>query len=131
MKKFTVCVLLAAFLLTALSGCGLFRFVARLDAAEEVVERAEDAAKAAAKDAIVGGAAASALPEAALTAEDAQNIALEHAGFTRDEVERLRAEGEIDDGVPHYDVQFAVGLVEYEYEIHAETGDILSFEQDD
>ena len=68
---------------------------------------------------------------ARLTAEEAQAIALQHAGFTADQVQFLHTEYEIDDRIPQYDVQFHEGRWEYEYEIHAETGAILSFEKDD
>ena len=66
----------------------------------------------------------------ALTKEQAQEIALKHAGFTADQVERLRTEYEIDDRVPQYDVEFYVDQWEYEYEIHAKSGDIISFDKD-
>lgn len=71
------------------------------------------------------------LPEQFLTAEEAQAIALEHAGFAPDQVSFLRTEPELRDHVPHYDVEFQEGRWEYDYEIHAETGEILSFEKDD
>lgn len=66
-----------------------------------------------------------------LTAEEAQAIALAHGGFSPDQVSHLRTEPELWDHVPHYDVEFREGYWEYEYEIHAETGEILSFEKDD
>lgn len=67
---------------------------------------------------------------ALLTAEAAESIALEHAGLTADQVTRLTSKYEIDDGIPEYDVEFYVGTTEYDYEIHAETGDILSWDKD-
>lgn len=67
---------------------------------------------------------------AQLTAEAAESIALEHAGLTADQVTRLTSKYEIDDGIPEYDVEFYVGTTEYDYEIHAETGDILSWDKD-
>ena len=66
-----------------------------------------------------------------ITAEEAQAIALTHAGFTADQVRFLRTEPELRDRVPHYDVEFQEGRWEYDYEIHAETGEILSFDRDD
>lgn len=68
---------------------------------------------------------------AVLTREEALAIALEHAGFTGDQVSRLRTQYEIDDGIPQYEVEFHQDRWEYDYEIHAETGQILSFEKDD
>ncbi len=72
-------------------------------------------------------------PESAalLTKEQAQAIALEYAGVSADDVTWLRVEYDADDGVPEYDVQFRYGRWEYEYEIHAETGALLSFDKDD
>ena len=80
---------------------------------------------------LTGGAALATAPAPALTAEEAQAIALEHAGFTADQVRFLRTEPELRDRVPHYDVEFQEGRWEYDYEIHAQTGEILSFDRDD
>ena len=66
-----------------------------------------------------------------LTEEEAKSIALIHAGFTADQVTQLRVGFEYDDGIPEYTVEFREGYLEYEYEIHAVTGQILSFEKDD
>ena len=68
---------------------------------------------------------------ATLTREEAEAIALEHAGFTADQVTNLHTEYEIDNGVPQYEVDFHQGTWEYDYEINAETGAIMSFEKDD
>lgn len=68
---------------------------------------------------------------AALTKAEAEAIALKHAGFTADQVSYLRTEYDLDHRIPEYDVEFREGRWEYEYEIHAETGAILSFEKDD
>ncbi|MBQ8835260.1 MAG: PepSY domain-containing protein [Oscillospiraceae bacterium] len=66
-----------------------------------------------------------------LTLEEAQNIALKHAGFTADQVTLLHTEYEIEHGIPQYDVEFHHGKWEYDYEIHADTGEILSYSKDD
>jgi len=134
MKRYFAVFLLAVFSLSLLSGCGLFTFTAKLDAAENAAEQKldemEKAAEAAAQAAVTGGTADQ--PAGGeISGEEARNIALAHAGLAEGDVQGLRAEYEIDDGVPHYDVTFRVGRLEYEYEIHAETGEILSFERDD
>lgn len=67
----------------------------------------------------------------ALTLEEAQNIALKHAGFAADQVTALHTEYEIERGVPQYDVEFRHGAWEYDYEIHGDTGEILSYSKDD
>ena len=72
----------------------------------------------------------SSVPESAITKEEAQRIALEHLGLTEDQVKHLRTDYEIDDGVSRYDVEFRYGDWDYEFEIHAATGKILSFDKD-
>ena len=66
-----------------------------------------------------------------ITKEEAEAIALNHAGFTADQVSWLRANYELDDGVHQYEVQFHHGRWEYDYEITAKTGEILSYDRDD
>lgn len=65
-----------------------------------------------------------------LTKEDAEKLALDHAGFTADQVTRLYTERDLDDRTPHYDVEFRQGGYEYDYEIHAQTGEILKSEKE-
>lgn len=65
-----------------------------------------------------------------ITTEEAKQIAFTHAGVSEEDTVFVNATREFDDGAWHYDVEFRVGLTEYEYEIHAETGAILSFEKD-
>jgi len=131
-----------------LAGCFAQAVETPLEKAEEAIEHKLDAAEAAVEEALVQAvvptapvATAPAKPvetipavtEAGtyLTAEEAKAIALNHAGFTADQVKFLRAEFEIDDRVPQYDIDFREGYWEYDYDIHAETGAILSFEKDD
>ena len=65
-----------------------------------------------------------------ITKEEAIAIALADAGFTQDQVTRLRAEFDYDNGRPEYEVDFHQDRYEYDYEIHAETGKILSRDKD-
>lgn len=65
-----------------------------------------------------------------ISKEEAKAIALTHAGVSADEVTRLTAEFDYDDGRGEYDVQFHYGSYEYSYEIHAETGRILSWDKE-
>ena len=62
--------------------------------------------------------------------EEAIDIALKDAGLTNDQVKALRTEFDYDDGRPEYDVEFRQGNYEYDYEIHAESGKILSREKE-
>lgn len=63
--------------------------------------------------------------EATPTAEDAQTVALTHAGFTADQVTRLHTERDFDDGVKEFEVEFRNGDWEYDYTVHAQTLEIL------
>lgn len=65
-----------------------------------------------------------------LTAEEAKALALAHAGLAEDQVTHLRVEFDYDDGIPEYEVEFMADGWEYEYEIHGETGRILSWDKD-
>ncbi len=62
--------------------------------------------------------------------EAAKQIALDHAGLTAEEVHFVHAHLEQDDGSWIYDIEFHKDNTEYDYDIHALTGEILSFDQD-
>ncbi len=65
-----------------------------------------------------------------ITPEAAKQIALNHAGVKAEDAVFDRTERDHDNGTWHYEIEFRVGLTEYEYDIHAETGTVLSFEKD-
>ena len=65
-----------------------------------------------------------------LTADEAIAIALKDAGLQKDQIRDLDAELDNDNGTPHYDVDFEKDNRDYDYEIHAETGKILSWDQE-
>ena len=143
MKKQLTAVLLIFALLLSMAGCSAANAVEKLDAAEDRVEAKLDAAEDKLEDSLrkavnpaptvsAGEPAAPAPTESReeLTKEEAVQIALNHLGFTADQVTRLRTEYEIDDGIPQYDVEFHQGDWEYEFEIHAGSGKILSYDKD-
>ena len=72
-----------------------------------------------------------AAPAAQLSEDEALVIALDHAGFTEAEVTNLRIRLDTDDRTPDYEIEFRRGRLEYEYEIHAETGAVKDFDRDD
>ena len=65
-----------------------------------------------------------------LTADQAKNVALNHAGLKASQVKGLRAEYDVDDGIPEWDVEFYADGFEYDYEIHAESGKIRSWDKE-
>jgi len=120
-------------LLFGLVGCTSARMGQQMERAGEAVEdrmnKMEDAVETFLEPSV--SAAGTTAPNAALTREEAEAIALEHAGFAANQVKYLHTEYEIDDGRPQYEVSFHQDRWEYDYEIDAETGRILSFEKDD
>ncbi len=119
--------LVAVLAVPAMTGCQAARSAGR--AVERGVESAGNAVKQAVDPTTATASGTHANP--ALTLEEAQNIALKHAGFAADQVTALHTEYEIEHGVPQYDVEFHHGAWEYDYEIHADTGEILSYSKDD
>ena len=139
--------LLAAVCFTLFTGCSAVNALQQLDRAEEGIEHRLDVAedklerrieaavpKAQAPDTAPKDdttAAAPAQPvQNRLTGEEARDIALRHAGLTLYDVKGLRVEFDYDDGRPEYDVDFRSGGYEYDYEIHAETGDIITWDKE-
>ena len=145
-QKLTSLFLIFALLLT-MAGCSAANAVQKLDAAEDMVDARLDALEDKVEMAVrsttapaaapaqpapteAAPAASSSAQTEALAKADAEKIALDYLGFTADQVQRLRTEYEIDDGVPQFDVEFLEGDWEYEFEIHAENGKILSYDKD-
>ena len=65
-----------------------------------------------------------------LTKRDAEATALTHAGLDPNHISFLYTKYDTDDGVPQYEVNFRMDDFEYEINVHAETGEILEFEED-
>ena len=144
MKKQLTAVLLILAILLAMPGCSAANAISKLDAAEERIENkldaAEDSVERAVRKAVTPAPAATpsqpapvpteAATDSTVTRDQAENIALKYAGFTAGQVTRLRTEYEIDDGIAQYDVSFYEGDWEYEFEINAKDGTILSYDKD-
>ena len=62
--------------------------------------------------------------------EAAKVAALNHAGLKSDEVNFVHAHLESDDGIWQYDIEFHKDTTEYDYDIDALTGEVLSFDHD-
>jgi len=68
--------------------------------------------------------------ETAITEEEAKEIALTHAGLAEADVTFIKSGLEIDDGRKLYEVEFYSGNTEYDYDVDAASGEILSFDSD-
>ena len=124
-KQFLSLLLVTALVGMTMAGCRMGQAV------QSVGKAAEQGAEA------VGDALMQSMESAAshanpvLNPEEARQIALKHAGFTEDMVFGLHAQYEIEHGTSIYDVEFYHRAWEYDYEIHADTGEILSFCKDE
>lgn len=141
MKHQLLTFLLIFALLLTTTGCSAAGVGQKLDAAGDRVENGLDAVEDTVENAIQRAAAPApaAAPTqtaptnaavAGITRDGAEKIALDYVGLTADQVARLHTEYEIDNGVPQYDVEFHQGEWEYEFEISAEDGRILSYDKD-
>lgn len=68
--------------------------------------------------------------EAEYTKDEVLAIALEDAGLNEKDVEKSRVELDYDDGSLTYDVEFYTGDEEYDYEIDAKSGKIISADRE-
>lgn len=128
MKKL-ISLLLILSLLVVFAGCR------KLHQAEEYLDHkldvAEDQLEQAVRDAISPATAPETSASGEIITEDqAKAIALEHACLAEADVSRLQVRKDFDDGRQEYDVEFHADRLEYEYEIDAVTGKILSFDKD-
>lgn len=63
------------------------------------------------------------------TLEQAREIAVKHANLTSDKVSFGKLKLDNDNKIIKYDIEFFYNNVEYDYEIDANTGEIISYEQ--
>lgn len=100
---------------------------------EASVMDAEDYAE---RDALTGTVSAAADKAAAtaqgITEDQALEIALKHAGLTKNDISALQIHQDFDDdmGVTKYEIDFHVGAKEYNYDIDTTTGQIYESEVD-
>lgn len=130
MKKIIVLTLVLIFALS-LAGCG---------AAEDMTSNAESMGESVISDAqsatesIVDGAESAMKDDekhsmnlmAGITANDAKKAALEHANLNEDQVSDVDIDLDRDNGKLIYEVDFNSGNTEYDYDINAETGEVIS-----
>lgn len=65
-----------------------------------------------------------------ITLDNAKTIALTDAGLDINSVKFTREELEHDNHTLVYELEFFAGTIEYDYEINANTGEIISFDRD-
>ena len=77
-----------------------------------------------------GNAAAAKAPTSGITQEQAIEIALKHAGVAKADASFIQVKPDVDNGMQQFDVEFHVGMTEYNYDIDASTGRIVDFDAD-
>ena len=113
MRKLASCLLV----LPLLTGCATME---RLESVRSAGEKLMDSTVMATK-----------VPDGSLlTAKEAEDIALNRAGLTRQQVLRLQTEYDLENGRHTYEVEFRQGFWEYTALIDAETGEILEWEKE-
>ena len=65
-----------------------------------------------------------------ITIEEAKDIALKHAKLSNDKVTFVNTEEGMEDGIKIYNIEFYTDNTEYDYEINADTGEIIEFDED-
>lgn len=63
---------------------------------------------------------------AGITAKDAKDAALRHAGLQESQISDVDVDLDRDNGRLIYEVDFNSGNTEYDYDINAETGEVIS-----
>ena len=121
MKKIIVlgCSLLLALSLTA---CG------RDSNMKDDIKDGMSAIESTADNLMNGGKTSS--TDAKITENDAKAAAFKDAGVNESDATGVRVDLDRDDGILKYEVDFYVGGTEYDYEINAETGEIISSDKD-
>jgi uncharacterized membrane protein YkoI len=128
-------------LLLSIAGCSAIQ---KVDAAENRIEEKLDAAENRIEDKLEAAGKTweepskktltpTGVPAAEaelLTEEQARKIALDYLGLDNSQITRMRSDFEVDDGIPQYEVEFFQDDWEHEFEIHGETGRILSYDKD-
>lgn len=121
-----ISLILLVLVIALAAGCStLYKAEQAADQIEDQVEQKVDQAEAAVENKVTPSVVQNA---AALTQTEAEEIALLQAGFKADQVTGLHSEFDVDDGIPEYEVEFFQDGWEYDYTIHADTGEVLSYD---
>ena len=71
------------------------------------------------------------LPDTRITPEEAKAAALSHANISAESLRDFDCELETDDGILIYDISFKTADAEFEYDIDAATGAVISYDRED
>ena len=128
MKKFLSAVTVLALLLVVLAGCQSSQSTQPSDSVSQQPPATEPSAAEPAVTDPAPTEPAVTDPATKITRDEALKIALEDAGLTKDQIHDLDIDLEKENGVLYFDVDFEVENKDYDYEIDAESGQILKKE---
>ena len=117
MKKLLIALLLVSCVLVSFAGCDI----------EDVLPDSRGGGKV---NSSVDNGASNQAADSYISEADAKEKAFGHAGISESDAIGFRIELDRDDRIVHYDIEFRSGNYEYDYEINAETGEIISSEKD-
>ena len=127
-NRFYTVLLLAVFSLMLFTGCASVKAMPRLIPSPEGTAVQDPAPQNPTPAATP--AQSSVTEPKQITKEIAVSTALADAGLTVNQVTALRTDFDYDHGIPEYEVEFRYEGYEYDYEIHAVTGEILAVSKD-
>ncbi|MBE6824851.1 MAG: hypothetical protein E7513_05840 [Ruminococcaceae bacterium] len=137
MKKLLILSLVLSLLLTVVGCATLAPNSVNVTAPTEEAVAVDPATQAVAEEQTTAQAEAETVAETKaktadekISEEKAKEIALTHASLKESEVKALFVELDFDDGVLRYEVDFKHGGYEYDYDIDAKSGTILSYDKD-
>lgn len=132
MKKLLSLALILTLVLTLLVGCGASAQNSQGTDSNTLSQQQETASAPTAQTEPVSQAETKAqnTQSEQISEDKAKKIALDHAGLSENDVTALFVELDYDDGVLRYEVDFRQGMTEYDYDIEASTGKILSYDKD-
>lgn len=76
------------------------------------------------------GSSSSSSNQAQITAEQAKQIALNHASLVASQISNYKIEKDVENGIVVYEIDFKCGNYEYEYDINGTTGAIIKSKKD-
>ena len=131
MKKVLVAFMVMGLLTAALAVVGCSKPAADTQAqtdaaAAQAQDQAQDQAQQAQQQAQPAEQAPAPAQSGQITEDQAKAIAFGDAGVTEADVSHLYVHLETDDGITKYEVDFNVGTTEYDYDIDAMTGAIIT-----
>ena len=141
MKKYFAGILATSLIMFTLAACGsqnpteTTRSAAEVSSVSAETDQTSSAVPATAADpsqaqTASGTQAASPSGQTEIGEEAAKQTALSDAGVSESDTVYLSVKRDFDDGRLLYDVEFYAGSTEYDYEIDAYSGSVLSFDQD-